>query len=53
MCISISLKGRLYKKKYTMIAFYKLREAAVVGSICPYHITSKGNRNDFINYVLT
>ena len=46
-CILIALNDRFYKKKYTAIAFCKLREAVVAGSIRPYYITSKENRSDF------
>ena len=48
VCISIALDDSLCKKKYTAIAFYKLREAAAAGSICSYHISSKENRSDFL-----
>ena len=48
-CILITFDNGLCKKKYTVIDFYKPREVVVAAvSICPYHLSSKENRSDFL-----
>ena len=37
----------MQEEVYT-IAFHKVREVAVAKSICPYYITSKENKSNFL-----